>query len=230
MEFNVDKCKVMCFSNRATPDNTLSYFLNGNRLQCETHSLYLGVWLSNDLSWRYHIEAKVRKASQMLGFLRRVLFQAPRGLKLIAYKSLIRPILEYGCQVWDPYKKYEIDQIEAIQRKAARFICNARGRDTSITALLKELGLEPLEERRCNFRKSLLHKTLVDACSLSPGALSYKFPELLNQGADQDKVTTRSQREAMPMNLASNRNRYHNSFLPRTIRDMKLDNIFKIAQ
>lgn len=55
--------------------------------------------------------------SKMLGFLKSVLYHAPKTLKLIAYRYLIRTILEHGCQVWDLYKKCEIEQIEEIQGK-----------------------------------------------------------------------------------------------------------------
>ena len=228
LEFNVEKCKVMCFSGSACSDDQLPYFLNGGLLQFETHSLYLGVWLSSDLSWQYHIDCKVKKASQMLGFLRRSISSAPKALKLLAYKSFIRPILEYGCQVWDPYKRYEVDQVEAVQRKAVRFICNVKGRDIGVTGLIKDMNLETLEERRTNLRKCLLYKMIRDACSESPGAISHKFPELFSKNKNEDHCTTRSQRASQPMNLTANNNKYHNSFLPRTIRDMKLGDIYVI--
>ena len=37
-----------------------------------------------------------------------------------AYNTLVRPQLEYSSAVLDPYTKYKINQIEMVQRRAAR--------------------------------------------------------------------------------------------------------------
>ena len=39
------------------------------------------------------------------------------------YTSLVRPHLEYACQVWDPYTERNIDHLEKVQKYALR-ICN----------------------------------------------------------------------------------------------------------
>ena len=35
-----------------------------------------------------------------------------------AYKGLVRPILEYGSSVWDPYYEGLIDELEKVQKRA----------------------------------------------------------------------------------------------------------------
>ena len=37
---------------------------------------------------------------------------------------IVRSTLEYGAVIWDPFTQNKIDQIERLQRKAARFITN----------------------------------------------------------------------------------------------------------
>ena len=34
----------------------------------------------------------------------------------------MRPLLEYACSVWDPYTEENISRLEAVQRRAARFV------------------------------------------------------------------------------------------------------------
>ena len=38
-----------------------------------------------------------------------------------AYKTLVRPTLEYGSAAWDPYYDKDIKKLERVQRKVARF-------------------------------------------------------------------------------------------------------------
>ena len=45
------------------------------------------------------------KASKTLDFLRRNLNIGSTSVKEQAYKSLVRPSLEYACSVWDPHLK-----------------------------------------------------------------------------------------------------------------------------
>ena len=43
------------------------------------------------------------KANGTLGFLRRNLYQCPQDVEEVAYKGVVRPVLEYGSCVWDPH-------------------------------------------------------------------------------------------------------------------------------
>ena len=51
------------------------------------------------------------KVTKTLGFLRWNLAFAPRSTKEVAYKTLVRPKLEYAASVWSPYSKLQINQI-----------------------------------------------------------------------------------------------------------------------
>jgi hypothetical protein len=42
--------------------------------------------------------------------------------KELAYKTYVRPKVEYCSVVWDPWQKQQINQIEMIQRRAARIL------------------------------------------------------------------------------------------------------------
>ena len=39
-----------------------------------------------------------------------------------AYVTLVRPCLEYACSVWDPHTQMHCQDIEGVQRQAARFV------------------------------------------------------------------------------------------------------------
>jgi hypothetical protein len=81
-----------------------------------------------------------------------------KTLKEAAYTSLVRSVLDYSSTVWDPYLQKDIDRLESIQRRAARFVYNDYGRKTSITELMKKLDWKPLSERRREQRLIFMYK------------------------------------------------------------------------
>jgi hypothetical protein len=62
----------------------------------------------------------------------RVLKKGNRSTKSLAYMSLIRPVLEYGAACWDPHREGQINALDRVQRKAAKFanLTNASDWDT----------------------------------------------------------------------------------------------------
>ena len=62
------------------------------------------------------------------------------------FTSLIRPKVEYGCQIWNPTKKQEIVELEMVQR---RFIKRIKGIEhLTYPEQLKKLKLYSLERKR----------------------------------------------------------------------------------
>ena len=106
---------------------------------------HLGVWLESSLSWDYHIKSICAKANKILGLIRRAFGYSNKiGLK-IAFRTLLRTILEYACPVWNPYLVKHKKAFEAIQRRASRLIC---GPEKEYDERLKELKWDTLEVRR----------------------------------------------------------------------------------
>ena len=62
---------------------------------------------SNQIHFNYslHISEISCKATKTLGFLRRNLALAPWHTKEVAYKTLVRPQLEYAAPIWHPYNE-----------------------------------------------------------------------------------------------------------------------------
>jgi hypothetical protein len=125
------------------------YFLHGHKLEVVDSNKYLGVTLSEYLSWRKHVEATSSKASRTLGFLRRNFRDCNKSVSEQAYTTMVRPTLEYASLAWDPYTSDQINKLDKVQRRAARFVSNNYRDKTPgcVTAMVKSLGWEPLKER-----------------------------------------------------------------------------------
>lgn len=116
------------------------YFTN-NAILSEVQSYkYLGLWITNDLNWTKHIDIVTSKANQKLFFLRRTLKLSPPSVRVLAYKSIVLPILDYAAVIWDPFTQTNIHKVEKVQRRAVRFIYNSYGR-TSVNELLVRANL-----------------------------------------------------------------------------------------
>ena len=57
-----------------------------------------------------------------LAFLDVIYQHVHRTFKGLAYKGLVRPVLEYGNSVWDPSSILLQEELEKVQKRAARFV------------------------------------------------------------------------------------------------------------
>ena len=110
-------------------------------LNSVTNHTYLGVELNNKLNWADHVNNTATKANKVLGLLRRNLYSCPQKVKETAYKALVRPKLEYCASVWDPYKQDHKNRLEAVQRRAARFVCRDSRRTSSVSTMIMQQSI-----------------------------------------------------------------------------------------
>ncbi len=208
MEFNPAKCQTLHISRRR---NKLlhEYQMLGHTLQQVSQATYLGVEISDNLSWDAHINKVTGKANRSLGFIKRNLYACSKGVKESAYKTLVRPHLEYASSVWDPHLKKHINQIEKVQRSGARFVAGDYSWQTSVTQLMVGLQWQALEYRRAVHRLCILYNIL-------NGNSPVIVPPYITQ--QQRELRSASCVYIQPQ---AHTNIYRCSFFPRTIADWK---------
>ena len=81
-----------------------------------------------------------------MGWVLRVFPAWKRSLMLTLLKSLVIPLLEYCCQLWNPWKTKDIQAIEAIQRNI--YIQNHWRAELKLLARLHGLQLCSHQRRR----------------------------------------------------------------------------------
>jgi hypothetical protein len=69
----------------------------------------------------------VKKAWKALHFTMRILKKGNSDTKSLAYTSLVRPIPEFGAACWDPYREGQINVLDWVQKKAAKFAHHRNG-------------------------------------------------------------------------------------------------------
>ena len=119
---------------------------------------HLGVNIDSKLSWNYHVDAITRKASSTLTFLRRNTSKCPRPVKAYCYQTYVRPTLEYTSTVWDLITKQNINKLEMLQRRAARYVPSDWRCNSSPAEMIQQLKWQSLENRRKTARLIMMHK------------------------------------------------------------------------
>jgi hypothetical protein len=116
------------------------YMLHNHILEPVTSAKYLGVTLQSNLKWNTHIDNITSNGNKSLGYLKRNLQISNPEVKSRAYQALVRPKLEYSCSIWDPYTHDNINKLEMVQRRAARYVQNNYHNTSSVTSMIDTLG------------------------------------------------------------------------------------------
>ena len=237
MKFNVAKCHSMRVT-RHLPDKQIlfDYTLHQQKLEQVQSATYLGLTITDNLDWGQHVSEISCKATKTMGFLRLNLALAPKHTKEVAYKTLVRPQLDYAAPIWNPYHKLQIHEVEKVQRTAARWTCRRWRNTSSVGDMLDELEWPSLEARReqssltffykihsgtvffLSFFLSILSRSNFDHHLRCGGWLNFEF-------LDKDKYLTPAsnlQRTRASHYLQYTRyfaysDAHKNSFFPRTI-------------
>ena len=145
MKINTKKCKIMRITRKKSP-LVRDYYINDQSLESVHIYKDLGVLTSSNLSWNSHIDSITAKAYKVLGLVKRTCmdFEDITTLRTL-YCSLVRPLLEYSCETWNLHTQRHINRIEAIYRRATKFILKSN-KDYNIG--LKQLDLQSLYNRR----------------------------------------------------------------------------------
>ena len=217
MEFHPDKCQILTIPAGKSPI-LHSYHLHNVTLQRPPDGAikYLGITIQSDLKWHKHVRSITAKASRTLGVVRRNVRVPDRDVRERAYKTLVRPQVEFASSVWDlPRNRGQsairqstlAHQVEMVQRRAARFVCNQYRYTSSVDAMLADLKWPKLEARRRYFRLCMMYRINKDIVAI-PFDHCLICLQTLSRGHDQRYRPIKTKLDL-----------FEDSFLPRTIPD-----------
>ena len=124
------KCKVLSICSPRCeqtwgqlPFYYFNYTLGGVDLSNVDHQRDLGVYVSHDLSWNYHVSYSLQIFTDRFNLLRRTVhFIKNPNQRRILYLALVRSLLEHCSPVWSPHLKGLRDQLEAAQKRAIKWV------------------------------------------------------------------------------------------------------------
>ena len=154
MHLNVKKTKELQISFLNDSPRLEQLTVNNDQVEVVSSFKLLGLIITSNLSWDQHVTyicSKARKRLYDIRLLKRTRVSISDLTRIFC--SVVRPILEYGCQVWHFSLTEKLStQIEQIQRRATKIILSE---NLPYDLRLKKLNLMPLAERRTELCRKL---------------------------------------------------------------------------
>ena len=122
----------------------------------------------------------------------------------------VRPILEYAAFIWSPYTNININKLESVQRRAARYLMSDFNRYSSVREMLSILQWDSLKKRQDIQSLCVLYKILNGLTDVLLPGWMIKIP-LITRGHSKRFIT-----------ISPTVDSYKFSFFPRIISQWNL--------
>ena len=139
------KFQYICFSPHSSSSSHVYTSSSFDIINYSKNILDLGINVSSDCSFDFHISNLVKRTKHLTGWILRTFSSCD---KLTLFKALVMSHLDYGCQLWSPYLIKHKNMVEKVQRYFTRFISGMAGLSyTERLTVLKLYSLQCKTER-----------------------------------------------------------------------------------
>ena len=147
LSLNVKKTNFMLFGKRGKKINesSLDITVNGEKINRVSETKFLGVYIDDELNWKYHTSQIASKISKNLGVLFRIKDTVPKILLKTLYFTMIHPYLNYCNIIWGGTSKTTLNKLIHLQKRAVRLITKSKYRAPT-SDLFKQLQILKLED------------------------------------------------------------------------------------
>jgi ribonuclease HI len=150
-KLSATKSVAVVFSFRKVDTDITKLLTIGiNSIRVEKSVKFLGMIFDQRLTWKPHIEYisnKCKNRLQLMQVISGTKWGADITSLLTIYKTLVRPIIDYGAIAYDSASSTLQTVVERIQNRALR-ICAGCMKTTEAALLQNECGIMPLKYRR----------------------------------------------------------------------------------
>ena len=156
LKINIEKTNFMIITRKAHADST-NITIDDIPIRQVNVVKYLGVMIDNRLSLKQNTEFVIKKIAKKTGFLMRNSRKMDKATKLLLYKSIVGPHLDYCSTILYLCNNSEISELQKLQNRALRAILK-EDRYASIDAMLKATNLLDVKQRICYNVLILIYK------------------------------------------------------------------------
>ena len=158
MHFYQDKCEVIFMTKK--PEAAHRAILHSQKgagcyHQCQVPR---GQRLQN-LYWVHYIDSVLKKENNATASLQSNLASCRRSIKDKCYKTTVRPRVQYASSVWNPNTKRNINRVEQVQKRAAKFATNNYS-STSSNNVVGTTELDTLHQTRTKTKTTIIYRVV----------------------------------------------------------------------
>ena len=146
MVFNAQKFQYICFNPHTSLSCNVYTSSSLDIIDYSRHVLDLGIYMSSDCSFEFHITNLNKRTTHLTGWILRTFSSRDKLTMLTLFKALVMSRLDYGSQLWSPYLTKHINMIEKTHWSFTRYISGMQG--LSYPERLTVLKLYSLQRRR----------------------------------------------------------------------------------
>jgi hypothetical protein len=119
MDINIKKSEVMVVPGGRKPPPKVKFTCREKELKEVSQYKYLGIQFTSKLDWGTHIEYALDKANKRTRSMSKLLTNSriSSRAKFLVWKAYVRPLLDYGSEVWVA-TKLQAEKIESAQTRA----------------------------------------------------------------------------------------------------------------
>ena len=165
LSLNVAKTHSMLISSKQKHSSLkgqnkhLKLKIRDSELDVVKKTKYLGLQIDCSLDWKEQIKTVSAKVSRAVGFLKHAKSFLPKETLQTLYTGIVEPHFRYCCSVWGCAGSSEINQLQKLQKRAARIITNSSF-DAPSRPLIEELGWQTVDQLISSESKTMVFKSL----------------------------------------------------------------------
>ena len=183
LSMNVAKCVCVRFSRRRhnMPSEQMSpYTIGGNPIRFVSSHRDLGVLVDGDLKFHSHISTVSRFANALTSNILSCTLCRDADFILNIYTMHIRPLLEYGCCLWNTGYLGDLRLLERVQRRWTRSVDGLQ--DVPYAERLRALDLFSVKGRLLRADLILTYMIFSDLCAVKPSDLFTVLSNSITRG------------------------------------------------
>ena len=146
LSLNLSKTNFMVFKPRQKKQSfEFQVFINDQPISQVSETMFLGVFLDDNLCWKPHISLLASKLSKSIGIIHKSRFFLSTLSLRTLYNSMILPYLNYCNIAWGGTYKSNLQRIVILQKRALRIVNNST-HDANTGPIFKKLKLLKLHD------------------------------------------------------------------------------------
>ena len=184
LSVNITKCEFMTFGR------SFGYELRllGEKIERKPQCKYLGVYVDENLTFKYHIDYVTKKLSKFSGLIYRVRDLYTKKHLLMFYKAFAESVIRYGLIIYGSALKTTLRSIDSAQRRILRAIYFKKKYDS----------LSQIYSTNClsNVYEMFIHEVFIEVFKQIRGESPHEFLKFNYNHHDYN--TTRKRKGLLP--------------------------------